>query len=58
MYIIAGRHSGHGCRCLPCSKKTSTIAEEKTSGQLDGIDAYILKELGPALEKLSPEEEE
>ena len=39
-------------------KNTDTIAEEKADSQLDEIDAYILKEYGPVLGKLSPEEKE
>ncbi len=38
--------------------KKQTNTKEEASIPLDEIDAYILKEYGPALEKLSPEEKE
>ena len=41
---------------LAPQKQTNT--EEKDSATLDEIDAYILKEYGPILEKLSDEEKE
>ena len=43
---------------LAPKKKTATIAEDKASSHLDEIDAYILKEYGTTLEKLSPEDKE
>ena len=58
MYIIAGGILVMVAVVLLAPQKKATIAEEKASGQLDEIDAYILKEYGPILEKLSPEEKE
>ena len=43
---------------LAPKKKTAAIAEEKASTPLDEIDAIILKEYGPILEKLSTEDKE
>ena len=48
VYIIAGGILVMmGVVLLAPQNKTSTIAEEKTSSQLDELDAYILKEYGP-----------
>ena len=56
MYIIAGGILVMMAVVLLAPKnKTATIAEEKTSSQIDEIDAIILKEYG---DDLTPEDKE
>ena len=57
LYIITGGILAIVAVVFLAPQKKANM-EEKASGQLDEIDAYILKEYGPVLEKLSPEEKE
>ena len=57
-YIITGGILVMVAVVLLAPQKKTANTEEKASAPLDEIDAYILKEYGPILEKLSPEQKE